>query len=46
MEQVTETNNQPINEQKEEKPGIVKKYLPFAWEVLKIFIITSFQQPE
>lgn len=32
MEQITETNP---------KIGIVKKYLPFVWEVLKIFIIAS-----
>jgi len=32
MEQITETNP---------KISIIKKYLPFAWEVLKIFIIAS-----
>ena len=39
MEHITEKNSQSTEEQN--KIGIVKKYIPFAWEVLKIFIIAS-----
>lgn len=41
MEQITETNNQPSGEENKIKISIIKKYLPFAWEVFKIFIIAS-----
>src|SRR3989344_2003977 len=41
MEQIQNNNNQPITEQDKTKINIVKKYLSFAWEVLKIFIIAS-----
>ena len=39
MEQITEKNNQST--EKQEKTDIGKKYFPFAWEVVKIFIIAS-----
>ncbi|MDO8486376.1 MAG: signal peptidase I [Candidatus Staskawiczbacteria bacterium] len=39
MEQITEKNSQLTEEQN--KTDMVKKYIPFAWEVLKIFIIAS-----
>ncbi len=39
MEQIPETNNQQIKEQN--KINIVKKYFPFAFEVIKVFIIAS-----
>ncbi|MBI1866482.1 MAG: signal peptidase I [Candidatus Staskawiczbacteria bacterium] len=39
MEQITKSNNQPNEEQT--KINIVKKYFPFVFEVLKIFVIAS-----
>ena len=41
MEQITEINNQPNSEQNKTKTSVIKKYLLFAWEVVKIFIIAS-----
>jgi len=37
----TEINNQVNNKQNTEKENIIKKILPFVWEVFKIFIIAS-----